>query len=199
MVMWGGIALLILVICYFVFSKSEAEIKGEEGEKIVGKYLKKLNQKNYEVFHDLQFSINGKISQIDHLVISNYGVFVIETKNYKGMIKGREHDANWTQIIGKYKNPFYSPIRQNRGHIYALKHVLRGFRLEEFESIIVFTNRGTLNVKSVTPVIYPKRLVKQIKKNREVIISDDLKQCLIRRIKEENLSKRKRIQLKKAS
>jgi len=54
-------------------------------------------------------------------VVSNYGIFVIETKNYKGWIIGNEFDDYWTQVIFKRKEKLYNPIKQNYGHIQALK------------------------------------------------------------------------------
>ena len=200
MEMWVGIFLLILLVLIVFFSKSESKRKGNEGERIVKKRLNRLKKSKYTIINDVSFSINGKISQIDHLVVSNFGIFVIETKNYKGMIFGRENDSNWIQVLGRHKNQFYSPIRQNLGHIYALKHVLREYNVPKLESIVVFTNRGELKVKSTTPVIHPRKLLKQIRRNNKEIICDELKSKLIQRIKEENLNHRRiLVKLKKAS
>ena len=63
-------------------------------------------------------------SQIDHLVLSEYGIFVIETKRYKGWIFGSEKAENWTQVIFKEKHQFRNPVKQNWSHVYALKSVL---------------------------------------------------------------------------
>lgn len=75
--------------------------------------MRKLG-KDYIVINNLKLNTKGTISQIDHLVVSNYGIFVIETKNYKGWILGNEDSQNWTQVIYKYKNKFYNPVLQNR-------------------------------------------------------------------------------------
>lgn len=195
-----GIIGLFLLCLIIYFSKSDARIKGEIGEKEVRKRLKKLRKDKYTVFNDITFSINGKLSQIDHLVVSNYGIFVIETKNYKGLISGKENDYNWIQFIGRYKNHFYNPIRQNQGHIFALRYVLKGFNMSEMNSIIVFTKRATLKVSTKTAVIPPNQLLKEIKSKKELIITDEVKDKLIERIKEECIwRKRIRVKLKKAS
>lgn len=59
------------------------------------------------------------LALIDHVVISKYGVFVIETKNYRGWIIGNEKSEYWTQVIYKRKERLYNPIKQNYGHIKA--------------------------------------------------------------------------------
>lgn len=57
----------------------------------------------------------GGTTQIDHVVVSRYGVFVVETKNMKGWIFGGEHDSEWTQKIhGGHSKRFQNPLRQNR-------------------------------------------------------------------------------------
>ena len=38
-------------------------------------------------------------TQIDHVVVSKYGLFTIETKNYRGKIYGDDARDKWTQVI----------------------------------------------------------------------------------------------------
>lgn len=71
--------------------------------------------------------VGDKTTQIDHVVIPNYGIFVIETKNYKGWIIGNEFDDYWKQIIYKRKEKLHNPIKQNYGHIMVLKEHLSDF------------------------------------------------------------------------
>jgi hypothetical protein len=59
-------------------------------------------------------------SQIDHLVISPYGLFVIETKNYSGEIKGKRNDNNWL-VNNRFK--MFNPLRQNYGHMKAIESI----------------------------------------------------------------------------
>jgi hypothetical protein len=82
-------------------------------------------------------------SQIDHVVISPYGLFVIETKNYGGEIKGNRRDEKWTV---SNQPPMYNPIRQNYGHIKALQNILFDFKKLTFVSMISFTGRCQLSV-----------------------------------------------------
>ena len=64
--------------------------KGQYSEKLVNDKISKLSDE-YVIFNDLLFESNGRSTQIDHVVVSPYGVFVIETKGYKGWIFGGEN------------------------------------------------------------------------------------------------------------
>jgi hypothetical protein len=82
-------------------------------------------------------------SQIDHILITPVGVFVIETKNYAGRIKGRRGDKYW-RVNGKFN--MYNPLRQNYGHIKVLSGVLTEFRDLKFISVVSFTKRCELYI-----------------------------------------------------
>lgn len=72
--------------------------------------LRKLGDE-YLIYHDFYVEKkDGKTAHIDHVVLSKYGIFVIETKNYKGWIFGNETQKNWMQVIYKKKTRFYNPI-----------------------------------------------------------------------------------------
>ena len=107
-----------IVVISFVFIRVyKAKIKGYIGEKQVSKRLRKLNKRKYKVLNNVLLKTANGSTQIDHVVISIYGIFVIETKNYKGLIFGSENDENWTQVIYKNKGKFRNPIKQNYGHV----------------------------------------------------------------------------------
>lgn len=53
--------------------------KGKYSEKLVLKKMLQLPDE-YTIFNDFLFESNGHSTQIDHIVVSPYGVFVIETK-----------------------------------------------------------------------------------------------------------------------
>ena len=77
-------------------------------------------------------------TQIDHVLITTTGIFVIETKHYSGWIFGDPNQSHWTQTIFKKKSRFQNPLHQNYGHIKALQSL---FNLPEdnFFSLVVFT------------------------------------------------------------
>ena len=165
--------IIILIIVLMIYNMPV--VKGAIGEGIIRLYLLFLDKDRYVSYHDLYIpKEDGTTTQIDHVVLSPFGIFVIETKNYGGWIFGSESGQYWTQTIYRTKNKFYNPIAQNRGHIKYLKKYLTYDQVNAYQSIIVFTMRATLKKLSVrTKVIYSISLLKTIKGYREVVLSPD--------------------------
>ena len=83
-----------------------------------------LDTKLYRRLHDVIIPSNNGTAQIDHILVSPFGIFVIETKNYKGWIYGSESQSNWTQVIYKSKHHFQNPLRQTHRHKKVLSKYL---------------------------------------------------------------------------
>ncbi|WP_341876933.1 NERD domain-containing protein [Defluviitalea saccharophila] len=132
--------------------------------------------------NNIMLHTGSRTTQIDHIVVSNYGIFVIETKNYKGWIIGNEFDDYWTQIIFKRKEKLYNPIKQNFGHIQALKSVLNEFGDVNYISIVAFTTKADLKVTANTDVVYTVNLLKTIRKYCNEIISDSVKEQIYNKL-----------------
>ena len=170
--------IFLLILGFFIlFFKYNLvpKIKGDFGESLVSNILKKLNGEEYTLLNNVKLNINGSTSQIDHIVVSNYGIFVIETKNYKGWILGYEKNKYWTQVIYRYKRKFYNPILQNQGHIYSLKYFLKQYKYVNYISIIVFTEKSTLKTKTYTDVIHTNDLISTIRRYNQKKINDEIK------------------------
>jgi hypothetical protein len=84
---------------------------------------------------------NIESTQIDHIFVSKYGIFVVETKNYKGWIFGNEKQAQWTQKLYKKSYRFQNPLRQNYKHQKALQALL-DIPLDKIHSVIAFMGEG---------------------------------------------------------
>lgn len=125
--------------------KIESTRIGELGEHKINIQLDQL-PKECKSLNDLLIR-NPKsrtgYSQIDHLVISPYCLFVIETKNYNGEIKGGRSDKQWT-VSNRYK--MYNPLKQNYGHIKAIESMLKGVPAVRFISMISFTMRCRFSI-----------------------------------------------------
>lgn len=107
-----------------LYNKTVEEI-GIEGEIEVALELKRFKERQY-VFNDYK-TLNGERScQIDHIVVNNCGVFVLETKNYKGIISGMRNQRYWMQtlLFGEEKKQFYNPIKQNNTHKGVVQHIV---------------------------------------------------------------------------
>ena len=134
--------LLLLV----AFLKSPA-FKGWFGEKLVSKKAaSRLPLDDYCAFDNVTISDGIGTTQIDHIYVSRFGVFVVETKNLGGWIFGQENQAQWTQTIYKKKSKFQNPIRQNFKHIKTLESLLQ-LPSSVFHTVIVFTGESTFKTE----------------------------------------------------
>lgn len=95
-------------------------IKGWAGESLVRGVLMSLPRDNYIVLNDLYFRGSDWSCQIDHLVLSRFGLFCIETKNYLGIIEGSYHEKYLLRIVLGKRYKTYSPIYQNYRHLQRL-------------------------------------------------------------------------------
>jgi hypothetical protein len=129
-----------------------------------------LNAKDYKAIHNVTLRTPDGTTQIDHIFVSQFGIFVVETKNYSGWIFGDEKQATWTQKIFKTSHKFQNPLRQNYKHIKALE-ALTQISPDKFLSVIVFV--GGSQFKTIMPpnVTYASGFVAYIKSKTEIVLS----------------------------
>lgn len=145
------IAAFVITILAGVFAQSYmSEIKGKVGEYITQKVIESYcNKRGYSYLYDVIIKNDLlETSQIDHLIMTRKGIAVIETKFHAGTIYGSEYDKNWTYIVRgsdnrKHKNYYHNPIKQNYGHIEALKKIVD--KDVEYYNIVLFID--TVNLK----------------------------------------------------
>ena len=133
---------------------------------------------------------NGGSTQIDHIIVSVYGIFVIETKNYKGWIYGSENQRQWTQSFpngSKFK--FQNPLRQNYLHIKTLADLL-GLELSYFHSMIAFIGECELKTRDELPEhVLTSGMVSYVKKKRDKILTEDEVKSIVEQIESNRFSK----------
>ncbi len=145
--------------------------KGNYGEYLTFSYLEGLDSFKRLLTNLYIPKDDGTTTEIDLILLSPSGIYVIESKNYSGWIFGSENSKYWTQTLeNKQKNKFYNPIWQNKAHINALKNVID---IEDYfyTSYIVFSERCELKKIEVD-----SRDVRVIKRNNLIsTIGNDLK------------------------
>lgn len=158
------LCLAIASIAIFLYSPKG---KGWLAERMVSIMLGKTKPNQEYKINNFTFQHEDKTVQIDHIFINKNGIFLIETKNYRGRIYGDENAQNWTQVLnyGKSKFKLYNPIKQNKSHIFYLKQLLKEFNVP-LHSIIVFYNNTTKYIKSTTPVVSTLSLPQAIRQTQ---------------------------------
>ena len=161
------IPIIIFIIIFFIiifleksFKFDKAKSLGKKGEKEISSILNTLDTE-YFVFNDIYLKFINETVQIDHIILSTYGIFIIETKNYNGWIYGTDSSEFWIKNMYGKKYKFRNPLKQNISHMIALKKL---FKLPEnkFIPIVVFLENATLKCKTEGLVIYSFELKKFI-------------------------------------
>jgi hypothetical protein len=149
-----------------------AIIKGWFGEKATQFDMwMGLDANVYRRVHDLVLPSQGGTTQIDHVLVSVYGIFVIETKNMKGWIFGDERSAQWTQSIFGKKSRFENPLRQNYRHVKALAEFL-GVPDDVLRPVVFFI--GDCEFKTpMPPNVLATGLCKYVQSYREQVLTPE--------------------------
>lgn len=161
---------LLLLIFILGFLKSTS-FKGWAGERRVKTITLQLDPDSYTIFHDVTLPTSTGTTQIDHIIISTHGIFVIETKNYSGWIFGTENSSYWTQVIYKNKNKFQNPLRQNYKHIKTLQTITQ-LPFSIFHSVIVFAGDATFKTDLPRNVIKQHNLKKYLQEFNEAVLTE---------------------------
>ena len=182
---------IIVIIGIVVSVLKSPQFKGRQGEKFVSnKFLSQLDPLNYTLLADIMLQNESDIgtTQIDHIIVSNFGVFCVETKAYSGWILGRERDKYWTQSINYRKYRFYNPLRQNYGHVKTLEKLLAPLNISiPIYSFIAFPNAEKLRITGTDAVGYTRDIVDKIKGYCQVILSNKDRDRIINAINQANI------------
>ncbi|NOJ21031.1 nuclease-related domain-containing protein [Vibrio jasicida] len=164
---WYLVPLLLIVSVF-----KSRWLKGVFGEFLVNRLLSKLPESDYTLIKDVTLPTNDGTTQVDHIVVSRYGIFVVETKNMKGWIFGSVRQKQWTQKIYRHSSKFQNPLHQNYKHIKALETLL-GCREERLHSVIVFIGDSTFKTEMPPNVTYARGSIRYIQQFNDVVFSDN--------------------------
>lgn len=151
--------------------RTRSEQKGARGEAKVSALNQKLNR-HYQALDDILMPLkNGKTTQIDHIIFSPFGIFVIETKNMSGWIFGDENAPYWTQVLPNGRQfSFQNPLHQNRKHCRVISESLH-LPAVNIISVIVFI--GDCSFKTPMPsnvCLGGKAYLRYIKRRKKIRI-----------------------------
>ena len=147
-----------------IFKGWVGEVQGTLAKKIF------LDSKDYVDINNVTIPTPNGSTQIDHVIVSRYGVFVVETKNMDGWIFGDEKNPQWTQSIFGKKYRFQNPLHQNYRHTKALSEFL-GIDHGKFISIVMFWGKCEFKT-ALPPNVMRGGYTTYIKSHTTVLLSD---------------------------
>lgn len=169
----GIFLLMALYTAWYLWRKKKRESAtdriGAAGERLMASQLKKIaGQYGWTVLNNVYLPLYDKTTQIDHLIVGEFGVLVVETKHISGVIYGDAASKNWKQDIGKKHNTLYNPLLQNKAHLDCLSHHLKkaGLKNVSVSGVVVFSAKDAyLNLPKGLPVVTMDRLPDFLKRS----------------------------------
>ncbi len=144
------------------------EMLGRMAEVRLAKLLVRQLPDGYTHYHNLVLITEiGDLTEIDHLVLSPFGIFVIEVKNFQGWVFGKEHQEQWLLQHYRRKHPFQNPIRQNFKHTEAVAHLLdidSKAEPAQIYSVIAFSQRAQFKNPMPDHVLHIEEVHRHIRK-----------------------------------
>lgn len=152
---------------YDIYIRNDNNSLGAYGEMLICNELNKI--KDGRVLNNIYlYSVDGKSTEIDLLFIHPTGIYVIESKNFSGYIKGDIKYNQWLQILGRNKYKFANPINQNQKHIDYINNILEHKYDKNTYNIVVFSEKCTIGKinynREEARVLKRENLIKVIKR-----------------------------------
>ena len=158
--------------------KADALNIGIQGEEVITSTLTSLPD-DYMIFNNVTLNYNGQLTEIDCIVLSCYGIWVVEVKSYKGVIHGLAANDMWSRIktskAGKeYDSEIKNPLKQVERQVQILSNVLyrKGIRTTA-KGYVVFPVAENVNVDSDKVFLNSSQLKREILSYNQVVLPKD--------------------------
>ena len=153
------------------------------GEALVSHVLRShFGPPDYHLMNHVTIRMEDGTTQVDHILVSRFGVFVIETKDYNGWIFANARDATWTHVHFYRRFKFQNPIFQNSRHVRAVQGMIDFLPPEVFKSVVVFSGHAKFKTETPGGVVAVRQLVQHVKQHTTEVMSLDRLQCCVGRI-----------------
>lgn len=156
----SGVIIVTSVIIFFISGnrnsqneEQERQLAGERGEELVTAEIERVMRKDDYLFTNVKISFKGKITECDNIIVNNFGVFIIEVKNYSGSLSGNENDDEWVERKYFEEKSVKNPIKQVKRQIYILSKLLKnnGLRAWIEGYVILIHNNSPVDSKYIIP------------------------------------------------
>lgn len=179
--------LWIVPLLLLLFFLSSPRFRGDIAESRVRRLLASGLERNlYTVFNDLVVPSGGGTTPIDHVVVSKFGIFVIESQYVRGWISGGEFQEQWKQGLLRRTIRFANPMHCNRLQAESLQQLL-GYPPGVFHRLVVLVGHKGFKTRLPENVLSPENLLAQVRKKTRHLLSPEQAGQAIRVIDEARL------------
>jgi hypothetical protein len=186
------VALLVTLAVGFVlgrYGRLRTHIFQNQGEARLARALKeRFVAPEYHLLNHVTLRLGDGTTQIDHILVSRFGLFVIETKGHRGWIYGSPDDRYWTQVFYRAKFRFQNPLRQNYKHTRAIQELLDFLPDGAIRPAVVFTGDATFKTPRPDRVFTLKEFLNYVESQRMEVMSINRLQFCVGRLETARLS-----------
>ncbi len=183
LVRYWYVYLLILVVVFFRSPRGKG-LWGELEFNLLTKLF--LKKRSYHIFKNVIIPEGQGTAQIDHILVSRYGVFVVATQKMRGWIFGGEDQKSWSQKLSQHSTTFQNRLQQNQRHTMALAELI-GLDAKKIFSIIVFIGKSTFKTPMPENVTKGMQFIRYVKAHQTEILGEYEVSELVSRIEERRL------------
>lgn len=159
------------------------------GESLVSEILQEnFSSPDYHLMNHLTLQMSDGTTQIDHILVSKFGLFVIETKHYSGWIFANAKSKRWTQVLYRLRFKFQNPIFQNSRHVRAVSELLDFLPNEIIENIVVFSASAEFKTDKPPSVYHPFEFADYVNAKHHELMSTDQMAMSVGRLEIERLA-----------
>jgi hypothetical protein len=171
-----------------VISRYRTHLFQNRGEAKASNALRRFSAPNYHLLNHVTLPLGNGSTQVDHILVSRFGIFVIETKDHGGWIFGSADDRYWTQVFYGNKFRFQNPLMQNLGHIRVIQRLLEFLPSDAIHSLVVFTGKAKFKTPVPAGVFTLKELVAFVEGQTVEVMSVNRVQFCVGRLETTRLS-----------
>jgi len=160
---------LALLIIFLVSPRFRGDIAESRVRRILASGLEK---NRYTILNDLTLPSGGGTVHIDHLVVSRFGIFVIESQYARGWISGGEFQERWKQYHWRRFVLFDNPAHRNAVQADAVANLLKMPSSKCHRMVVLVGHKG---FKTAMPanVMPPEKLIASIRKKAQQLLDAD--------------------------
>lgn len=176
--------LWIVPLLLLIFFLSSPRFRGDIAETRVRRILATGLERNlFTVFHDVVLPSGGGTTRIDHVVVSKFGIFVIESLYVRGWISGTEVQDRWQQNSLGHKARFDNPLHRNRLQVEALQRLL-DYPAAVFHPVVVLVGLRGFRKQPPERVVTAESLLAWLRRKTQQKLSPEQADRAARKIHE---------------
>jgi hypothetical protein len=182
------VSLVALLVGYALGRRPTQLFQNRSEAALSQALLRRFAPPDFHLLNHVTLRSSAGTTQVDHVLVSRFGVFVIETKNYKGWIFASQDDRYWTQVLYRAKFRFQNPIRQNYKHLCAIREILDFLPHDAIIPVVVFTGSAKFQTTMPDGVFQMKGFLAHLESKATEVMSINRVQFCVGRLETSRLS-----------